>query len=519
MSAKVPDLLRHSAGRVPARLCAVGEETAFTFGECHQRASQLARLLAARGVRHGDRVAVLAYNEPELFEIQVACQRAGAILVPLNYRLSTVELQAIYGDAEPVMLIHGRELAEPASLVSAKDSLFLGTDGHGAPYEREIARYEPGGPVDDLDYDAVATALYTSGTTGKPKGALVSNGNIFARVVAFDAELRIGDHDRFLASLPMFHVGSNLAYAFMFYGATNHVMRRTTVGGIVDRLAGAEITHTQFVPTVLRGVCQHYEEHRGTPATLRSITYGGAAIDPSLLDRTLGLFGSCLRQWYGSTETSACVTLPPENHVAGPGPGKLRTAGRAMQGYQLGLRAEEGLPAGPGEVGEVLVRGPGVIKGYLGAHAPERALVGGWLHTGDLGVLDVEGFLTIVDRKSDVIISGGENVYPREVEDVLQAHPAVERAAVLGIPDPHWGEIVHAVITVREGMAVDEHALIAHVRGRLAGYKTPKSVEFRSDVPMTATEKIDKRALRARLRPVPGAGAEGGGSGGEGGAR
>jgi acyl-CoA synthetase (AMP-forming)/AMP-acid ligase II len=499
-----PDLLRNPARRFGDRPCMVGEGRSLTFAECDRRADQLAAALAARGVVAGDRVALLALNEVEYLEIQVAAQRLGAILVPLNYRLAVAELAFIAGDAGARLLIHGPGQAEPARALGLP-TLHLGPEGVGESYEQLLADHPDPERRGPLEVGAAACILYTSGTTGRPKGAVLSNLALYARAAAHGVELPIAPGEVFVQTLPMFHIASNLSYGFTYCGATNVLVKAFDAEAVTDTIARHAATHVLLVPTTINMLCNHPVASTADFSSLRTVLYGASPIAPEVLRRAIEVFGCGFVQFFGMTETSGCTLLRAADHDPVRFPERLASAGTDTVSFETRVvdAADRELP--PGEVGEIVTRGPAVMTGYWNQpEASAEALRNGWMHTGDLGYRAADGYLYVTDRLKDMIVSGAENVYPREVEDVLFEHPDVLDAAVIGVPDERWGERVHAVVCLRPGRSLGAAALQAFCRERLASYKCPRSVAFVEELPRNVTGKVLKRELRAAHWPVDG---------------
>lgn len=504
-----PDLLRNPAKRFADRPCMVGADAAgavrtLTFAECDRRADQLAAALAARGVAAGDRVALLALNEVEYLEIQVAAQRLGAILVPLNYRLAVPELAFIVADAGARLLIHGPTQAAAAAELGLP-TLHLGDDGVGDPYEAALAAHPDPERRGPLDAEAAACILYTSGTTGRPKGAVLSNLALYARAAAHGVELPIAPGDVFVQTLPMFHIASNLSYGFTYCGATNVLVRAFDAEAVMATVAAHAATHVLLVPTTINMICHHPVAAAADVTSLRTVLYGASPIAPEVLRRAIEVFGCGFVQFFGMTETSGCTLLRADDHDPVRFPERLASAGTDTVSFETMVVGPDDVELPPGEVGEVVTRGPAVMTGYWNQpEATAEALRNGWMHTGDLGYRAADGYLYVTDRLKDMIVSGGENVYPREVEDVLFEHPDVLDAAVIGVPDERWGERVHAVVALRPGRTVEASALQTFCRERLAAYKCPRSVAIVDELPRNVTGKVLKRELRAAHWPAEG---------------
>jgi acyl-CoA synthetase (AMP-forming)/AMP-acid ligase II len=491
--APVPDLLGLGVRRYPDRPCVVVDDRSSSFAAVSDRAGRFAAHLAAAGIGPGARVALLALNEAEFIELRVGTQRAGASLVPLNYRLAAAELEAILDDCEPDLLILGPDLDGLAAGLTAPAVLHLGP---GGSYEAALAAVDTPVPLPAaLDPDAIGLMSYTSGTTGRPKGVMLSNAALHATTLAMGHEIGAHPDGVYLASTPLFHIGHTVGFAFTYLGATSRHLRKFDVAAFTDLLGRGAFTHTQLVPAMFAAIL---EQAPGVPApALQRILYGAAPMPPELAVRIIEAWGCELVNGFGSTEAMGVSMLSPAEHDPIARPGLLASVGRASAGMTARVVDDEGRDVLPGEVGEIIAKGPNVMSGYWrNPQATEEALRDGWMHLGDLGYRDAEGYLYLVDRRNDKIVTGGENVYPSEVEHVLLEHPAVHEAAVVGVPDDRWGEAVSAVVVLRGGANATAADLSAHCRERLAGYKVPKAIRFADAVPRTATGKLLRRELR-----------------------
>ena len=451
-----------------------------TYAELDQRSERLAAGLVAAGLERGDRVATLTGTSTEHVVVFFACAKAGLILMPLNWRLAGPELAYQLADAEPAVLLHSDEYADAATSLHERTA---GLEEH------VLEQHEPSaGPRDD---DGLLL-VYTSGTTGRPKGALLTHANCFWTNLSFDLATGVSGDDVVLAVLPQFHCGGwNVQTLLAWWKGAKVVLEPSFDAARALALIGQErVTTMMGVPANYLFMAQTPEFARADLSSLRRAVVGGAPMPEALLE-TWQQRGVEIVQGYGLTEAAPNVLcLPPEDAVR-----KRGFAGKAYPHVDVELRDPEtgGRIDGPGE-GELVVRGPNVFAGYWGnREATEAVLEHGWLHTGDVALRDEEGYYKIVGRTKDMIISGGENVYPAEIENVLHAHPAVREAAVVGVPDERWGEACVAFVVL--GGEGTEDELLEHCRGRLARYKVPKSIRFVESLPRNSLDKVVKSAL------------------------
>jgi long-chain acyl-CoA synthetase len=498
----IPELLARSADRVPERPAFLFRDRCVTYGELRRRAQATAETLRGVGIRGGDRVALVSPNQPEFGFGYFGILIAGAIVVPVNPLLKPEEIRYVLEDSGAAAIV-GVQATLP-SLDAARTGFgrrcpLLSLDG---PAEREgedpVRTETPGAGVGLERHvpapDDVAVCLYTSGTTGRPKGALLSHRNLIANLESFRAVLHVTQDDVFLAVLPLFHA----------YGATVLFLEPLSVGATI-------VLEPRFVPeAVLRAIVQHrvtffagvpsmyavlaaVPRPEGDLSAWRLCISGGAPLPPSVAEAFEARFGIPVYEGYGPTECAPVLTVNPPFGLR-----KLGSVGPPLPNVELRILDEMGRPLPAGEVGEIAARGPNVMRGYLNRPAETaEVLRDGWYLTGDLGRADEDGYYYIVDRKTDLILVGGLNVYPREVELVLEAHPAVAEAAVVGVPDPIRGEAPKAFVIPRDGQAVSPGDLVQWCRQRLAKYKVPRSVVLVSDLPRTVTGKILKTEIRA----------------------
>jgi O-succinylbenzoic acid--CoA ligase len=479
---QMPDWLAARAGLSPARLAlAVGGER-LTFRELDRRASGVARRLAGLDIRPGDRVALLLRSGVPTVELVHGAGRVGAVLVPLNVRLAPAELAWQVADVRARLLLY-----DEANRAAAREAVLA------LSVEQFAALPEVDAPLRErIDLAAVHTIVYTSGTTGRPKGAMLTYGNHWWSAVGSALNLGLRDDDRWLAPLALFHVGGlSILMRSVIYGIPALVHDGFDPAAVNRSIDEDGVTIVSVVSSMLRRM-RDARDGRPYPPTLRHVLLGGGPAPLPLLEECRRR-GVPVVQTYGLTETaSQAATLPPEDALRKPG-----SAGKPLLPTELRIE-RAGRPVPPGEAGEIVVRGPTVTPGY--ADRPEetaQALRDGWLHTGDIGRLDDEGYLYVLDRRSDLIISGGENVYPAEIEAVLAAHPAVAEAGVAGQDDAQWGRVPVAFVALRPGAPATPEELIAFCRERLARYKVPARVHVVDALPRNAAGKL----LRHKLAP------------------
>jgi acyl-CoA synthetase (AMP-forming)/AMP-acid ligase II len=461
-----------------------------TYREVARRGRALQAGLDALGVGEGERIAVVSHNAGRLLECLLALPSSGRIVVPVNFRLSPEEVSYVVGHCGARVLMVDPELEATLKGVDAEHRLTTGEE-----YEQLLRFDSEPRPWSEPDEDATATINYTSGTTARPKGVQMTHRNEWVNAVTFAMHMQVSDRDVYLHTLPMFHCnGWGLPYSTAGLGATQVVLRKVDGAEILRRVEQHGVTLMAGAPAVWNSVLDAAAEWDGEiPGRDRvRIIVAGAPPPSRTIARVEAELGWQFNQIYGLTETAPLITinrpraeydeLEPEERAK-----RLSRAGAPALGTRLAVS----------ESGEVLARGNTVLAGYWeNPDASAEALEGGWFHTGDGGSIDDGGYLTISDRKKDVIITGGENVSSIEVEDVVFSHPAVAEVAVIGVPDDKWGEMVTAVVVVAEGQQVTPEEIIGHCRGRIAGYKIPKRVEFRDALARTATGKIQKFKLR-----------------------
>jgi fatty-acyl-CoA synthase len=477
------------------------EQRSLTYRELDRRVGQLAGWLRGHDVARGERAAILAQNCSDHFELQFACGRLGAIFVPLNWRLTVPELSFIVGDAAPRVLIHDAEFAETAAALArvVPGLRLLQRGGAASDYERAIAGAAPLTEFEPVTHDEISTIMYTSGTTGRPKGAMITHGMTFWNVVNLGGPAEVGFSSVFLAVLPLFHTGGLNCYSNPVFHAGGRVLvQRVFEPGealrmIADPAVG--LTHFFGVPAHYQFMLQHPDFERTDLSRLRVAGVGGAPMPVPLLKAWLAR-GVALIQGYGMTETSPGVLCLDRRDAAR----KIGSAGKPLLHTETRVVDEHGRDVPRGEMGELWVRGPNITPGYWNRpEANKTSFTDGWLHTGDAARVDEEGYYYIVDRTKDMYISGGENVYPAEVESVLYQIPQLAEAAVIGVPDERWGEVGKAIVAVKPGQMLTQEQILDHCRENLARYKLPRFIEFVDALPRNATGKVHKPTLRQQF--------------------
>lgn len=485
----------------------VSAPTTLTYGELDRRSCQTANALLDAGVGRGDRVAILAHNAPVYFELGFAASKVGAALVGLNWRLAPLEIEAILTDADPALLIVDGELDH--LLTDAARSALAPDVLQNLPRWNEIVSSSSPDDADSPTHpDDVAFILYTSGTTGLPKGAQLTNRNMAHSAWISGWAYGVGATSVNLVAMPLFHVGGmGYGLSAFFHGGHTILRRDAEPVAVVDTIAAYGVTHAFFVPAVIQAILAVDKVEHADFASLELLVYGAAPIGDSVLRRAIDVLGCDFLQAYGMTETAGTiVTLPPEAHDPdGPGAALLRSCGRPLPWVELRLVDPASIAAGTptdvaiGEVGEIWTRSAQNTPGYRNRPdaTAEAITADGWLRTGDAAHADADGYLFLFDRFKDMIVSGAENVYPAEVENMLYDHPDVSEVAVIGVPDERWGETVKAVVVLQAGATFDADELVELCRGRLAHYKCPTSFDVVEALPRNASGKVLKTELRA----------------------
>ena len=492
----------------PDKTALIYEGQPMTYAQLHNRANRTGCWLQSMGIEKGDRVAVMLGNCPEFIELYLACARLGAIFVPVNFRLVGPELVYILKNSRPRLFVFGDrylDIIKPLKLTRNRPPVMLACVGASPEdadeipdYTAETAAFDGKSPfltksLGPADPEEPHVIMYTSGTTGRPKGAVLSHRKTFFNSLNADIFFRLQFDDIMLIILPLFHSGGLFIQASpaLYKGATMVIHPRFDPYRTYEDIGRYRVTKFLGVPTVYRALLNIAESRRGDISSLRVCAIGGEKTTPELLAEC-SRAGFHLRQIMGQTETSILLWASEEDSLRKPG-----TVGRPVFHAEVDLVDRAGRPVQAGEVGEIVVSGSIMMKEYWQDPVKtEQTIRNGRLHTGDLARKDEEGYFYLMDRASDMFISGGENVYPAEVERVLRQHPGVEEVAVIGVPDDTWGEVGCAYVKRRPGSELTAGELIAYCDGRLARYKRPKQVVFCQDFPCTTLGKIRKSLLR-----------------------
>lgn len=496
MSGAAPafDWVEQHADVRPSKVALIDEwrDLTITYGALGDRVRRVASWLVANGVSRGDRVAFLSENTTDIFEVLFACEKIGAILVPLNWRLALPELAFIVEDCAPHVLIHEPQFGESAHALDVPVKLAL-----GEPYEAAKAGSDPqAAPIMASTHDDPLAIMYTSGTTGRPKGAIETIGMFFWNAINIGSEVELTRSSVSLNVLPTFHTGGLNLYTtpLIHLGGTTVNLRAFEPERVLRWLASGRITHFFAVPAVYQFLAEHEDWEAADLTPVVSWGSGGSALPVALLERYAGR-GIVIRQGMGLTETSPTLFLTDEAHALS----KAGSVGKTAMHTEIRIVDENGTDVRPGDIGELWARGPNVTPGYWQRpDANRESFTEGWLHTGDAAMMDDDGYVFIVDRWKDMYISGGENVYPAEVEQVYFRHPNVVDVSVVGVPDERWGESGLAVVVPRDADAFDEAEFLDFGRGHLARYKLPKAVWVVDEIPRNAAGKVLKNELRAR---------------------
>ncbi len=503
--ANMAGIVRVRGAERPEIAALMVDERPITYGELDERSSLAANAFDAAGVGFGDRVAFIDKNGAEFFEVTFGLAKLGAVIVPVNWRLAAPEMRQIIDDAGAEVVVVGSEFfghieAIENELTKVQTIVAIGGHDRWPAFDDWIASQPTEDPGVSTGPDDIALQLYTSGTTGLPKGVMLTNSNFFALVHNIASEWRFTADSMNLAVMPMFHIaGSGWALCGLYAGCTNIVLRDVDPVAILDAIPRHRVTNILLVPAVIQFVLMTPGVDETDFSSLRILVYGASPISDDVLVKGLQRFGCEFIGVYGLTETHGAITqLKADDHDPEQRPHLLRSCGKPHPWVEIRIVGVDGDDVAVGAVGELWTRSPQNMAGYWNNPGATAATVtaDGWLKSGDAGYLDEDGYIYLYDRVKDMIVSGGENIYPAEVENVLMAHEHVGDVAVIGVPDDKWGEAVKAVVVPAAGTSPIETDLIAFARERLAGFKLPKSVDFTSELPRNPSGKLLKRQLR-----------------------
>lgn len=499
--------IRRAAIVNPKGLAIANGDDKRTWPEFAHRVAAMASGLREQGLQPGQHVATLFLNSSAYLEVMMAVWWAGGVLVPINTRLAWEEIRFILEHADTSLFVTDDSFAETAQRAKASIPGLKAVICVDEATRSQLVTHVPMESVEPV-LTSMAGIFYTGGTTGTPKGVVLTHQNFLVTALNQERELRMEAGSVYLHTSPMFHLaGFGTMLGMILAGGAHSFVDRFSPETFYERLRSDGVTHAMLVPSMLTMVLDSAVRDDALLKQIRAIAYGAAPISQALLSRVLDAFPNVrLTQFYGMTEVCGASTrLAPERHVLnGPLSGKLGSVGQALETFEVRIARPDGGTCMPGETGEVQMRGPAVMVGYW--KAPDKTaetLIDGWLRSGDVGRMDEDGFIYLVDRLKDMIISGGENVYSVEVENALSQHPAVASCAVIGVTDEKWGERVHAVIVKRPGVEVGTDDLVAHCRTLIAGYKCPRSFDFREALPVSGVGKVLKAELRKSFATEP----------------
>ncbi|MCV7103567.1 long-chain-fatty-acid--CoA ligase [Mycobacterium palustre] len=498
----IAGMIRRHAQARPDHIALKWDGGSSTYAQLHERSNRLAQALSANGVGPTDRVAILDHNGPAHVEVMVATAKLRAVAVPVNFRLTPREVLTIINDSQARVIVVGAPFADIVKAIAPGFVRPIVTIPLGQSYESWLGAHPAVDPGDEPAPGDTCLQLYSSGTTGAPKGVEISALGLKTCISLYEPLTGLDGDAIHMMVLPFFHIGgTGMALATHLTGGTNYIVRQAVPEHLLQVLVHQRCTHTTLVPAVVQSMLQVPGVSDMDFTALKSIAYGGSPITETLLREALAVFRCDFCQAYGLTESCGTVSiLPPSDHDPdGSNTHRLRSIGRPVESAQIRIVDPETLKdVATHQVGELWIKSPQVMKGYWGRpDETAETIVDGWLRSGDAGYFDDDGYLYLYDRVKDMIISGGENIYPTEVENALASHPAVLESAVIGVPSRRWGETPKAIVVRRPGVDVTQDELIAHCRGLIAAYKCPTSIEWIDTLPRNAAGKILKKELRA----------------------
>ena len=504
------DLITRSARRYPEKEGIVCEEKRFTWNQINQRVNKLVHALRRLGISKGDRVAILSDNCHQYWECYCAGGKSGMVLVPLNYRLVGRELLYILNNAEADTIIMGPEYVDTirsvlGDLKYVRHLISFGdAQGDILSYEEFIQKELPDEPESDVDEFDLFLIMYTSGTTGLPKGVMITHKNVLTDALDDMYAYSMKKEDALLMTPPLYHAaGTAISYSAMYVGAKIVIMKRWEADHALELIDREQITTSWWNAAMLSDLLKSPLLNEKDHNSLRSVMYAGSPMPVELLKQAFPIFGKIFWGLYGLTEnTSSATCLPIEEHFAEGPENKVRrlfSVGKELISLHVRVVNDRMEDIKPAEVGEIIIKGDTVMKGYWkNPEATQETIKDGWLFTGDLARVDGDGYIYIVDRKKDMIISGGENIYSKEVEDVVNSHQAVLESSVIGVEDPKWGESVKAIVVLKPNEKLTAEELIDYCKKNMASYKKPKFVEFVDGLPRNPSGKVIKAELREK---------------------
>ena len=514
-----PEFLLISSSICPDREAIIFEGNRWSFSDLADRSNRLANALAGMGVGQGDKVGMLQVNCNECIEVYFATAKLGATYVPLNFRARAEELEFMINFSEASALFLGQRYVKMVN--SMREQIpgmknFVSVEGPAEgmlDYESVIAEADPEEVFTDIDDNDTSILMFTAGTTGQPKGVMLTHDNLATYVLNNVSPADPDIEEKNILTVPLYHIaGMQAVLAAVYGGRTLVVQRQFDPSDWMTLVETESVTRAMMVPTMLKQLMEHEEFPKRNLSSLQVITYGAAPMPVEVITKAIEVFpGTRFINAFGQTESASTITmLTPEDHVIEGTPGeraiklkRLGSIGRALGDTEVKIFDEEGSEQPVDEVGEIVARGPRVMKGYWKAEeATNSTIRNGWLYTGDIGYMDEAGYIFLSGRAKDIIIRAGENISPEQVEATLHSHPAIDEAAVIGVPDPQWGEKVRAIVALKTGAQASEADIIEHCRGQLASFKKPESVIFVDSLPRNPLGKVLKRVLREEYGKV-----------------
>ncbi|MBL7203279.1 MAG: long-chain fatty acid--CoA ligase [Desulfobacteraceae bacterium] len=503
--------ITRSALYYPNNIALIYGDKRFTYKEFEHRTNRLAQGLLSLGLKKGDRIAIQSWNRSEIVETEVACYKTGMVRIPINARLSLSETLYVLNDSGANAIVIGPQhmgplLENEAKLKTVEHFICMENAPKGKiSYYTLLEQGKKESPEIDLEPDKLAVLSYSSGTTGKLKAIMQSLENRLAmiRKALMIPDTSIGPDDIFAHAGPITHASGMMLMPVMFRGGCNLILCRFDVELLLKAIQKEKVTYTLLVPTMINMILDYPEAHEYDLGSLRGVLYGAAPISKARAKQAIELFGPTLIQGYGMTETTSLTTiLTPKDHMNAlrvKDQERLASCGRPYFDTEVKVVNENGEEVPPGQIGEIIMRGPDLMQGYYkDQELTNETIRDGWIYTSDMAKVDEEGYIYIMDRKSDTIISGGFNVYPSEVEQVLYGHPSVFEVCVVGVPDDKWGEAVKAVVVLKERHKATEQELMDYCMRSLASYKKPRSVDFVDELPKNPNGKILRRVVKEK---------------------